>query len=75
MSSCYQTTPKYKNFRDNVRRDDDVYFQLKALGWRTAVVWECATRDKKMLPDYIAQLANWLKSDDEYIEIPELIAD
>jgi DNA mismatch endonuclease (patch repair protein) len=59
-----------KKFSDNVRRDSEVYYQLKKLGWRTAVIWECSIRDKKCLPDYIETLAFWLKSDSEYIEIP-----
>ena len=44
---------------------------MKRLGWRTAVIWECAIRDKKNLPDYIKTLTFWLKSECEYLEIPE----
>jgi DNA mismatch endonuclease (patch repair protein) len=42
-----------KKFTANLRRDGEVYCQLKVLGWRTAVIWECAIRDKKSLLDYI----------------------
>ena len=60
-----------KKFAANLRRDGEVYYQLKRLGWRTAVIWECAIRDKNNLPDYIKTLACWLKSEYEYLEIPE----
>ncbi|SMG65928.1 hypothetical protein BMETH_433_2 [methanotrophic bacterial endosymbiont of Bathymodiolus sp.] len=45
------------------------------LGWRTAVIWECAIRDKKSLPDYIKTLISWLKSEYEYLEIPEILSE
>ena len=59
-----------KKFNDNVRRDSEVYCQLKALGWRIAIIWECGIRDKSNLPTYIKSLCSWIKSDSEYIEIP-----
>ena len=59
-----------KKFSDNIRRDNEVYYQLKKLGWRTAIIWECCIRDKKNLSDTIDLLASWIKSDREYIEIP-----
>lgn len=60
-----------KKFDANLRRDGEVYYQLKLLGWRTAVIWECAIRDKKSLSDDIQTLSLWLKSDCEYLEIPD----
>ena len=62
-------------FEDNVRRDGEVYFQLKTLGWRTAVIWECSIRDKQNLPDSIDLLASWIKSDSEYLEIPSRLVE
>ena len=59
-----------KKFSDNIHRDNEVYYQLKKLGWRTAIIWECCIRDKKNLSDTIDLLASWVKSDREYIEIP-----
>ena len=64
-----------KKFDANICRDGIVYFKLKYLGWRTAIIWECAIRDKTHLPDYIETLMVWLKSDCEYIEIPEAVPD
>lgn len=64
-----------KKFTGNLRRDGEVYYQLKILGWRTAVIWECAIRDKKSLPDYIKTLISWLKSEYEYLEIPEILSE
>ncbi len=72
------STPKQNNkfwvkkFEATIYRDGIVYFKLKQLGWRVAVIWECAIRDKVHLPEYINTLAIWLKSECEYIEIPEV---
>ena len=60
-----------KKFDANICRDGVVYFKLKSLGWRIAIIWECAIRDKSNLPLYINRLVCWLKSESEYIEIPE----
>jgi DNA mismatch endonuclease (patch repair protein) len=60
-----------KKFNATLRRDGIVYFKLKQLGWRVSVIWECATRDKVFLPEHIKTLVTWLKSECEYIEIPE----
>ncbi len=64
-----------KKFNENLRRDGEVYYKLKLLGWRTAVIWECAIRDKKNLPAYIKTLTSWLKSEYEYLEIPDTFHD
>ena len=61
-----------KKFDANTHRDGVVYFKLKRLGWRVAIIWECAIRDKINLPVYLKTLTVWLKSDYEYIEIPEV---
>lgn len=60
-----------KKFNANVCRDGVTYFKLKQLGWRVVIIWECGIRDKKNLPTYIKTLSAWIKSDCEYIEIPE----
>jgi len=60
-----------KKFDANIYRDGVVYFKLKSLGWRTAIIWECAIRDKSNLPLYINRLVCWLKSESEYIEISD----
>jgi len=80
--SCKLTsTPKQNKkfwankFNTTVVRDGVVYFNLKKLGWRVAIIWECAIRDKDHLPVHINTLADWLKSESEYIEIPEFFAE
>ncbi len=60
-----------KKFSGNVRRDSEVYFQLKTLGWRTAIIWECGTRDKSNIQIHIEYTGCWIKSDSEYIELPD----
>jgi len=34
-----------KKFEDNVRRDKQVYAELRELGWHVVVVWECELSD------------------------------
>ncbi len=60
-----------KKFAANLRRDGEVYYQLKLLGWRTSIIWECAIRDKNNLTNYIRTLGCWIRSESEYLEIPE----
>ncbi|MCK5831950.1 MAG: TonB-dependent receptor plug domain-containing protein [Methylococcales bacterium] len=64
-----------KKFNATLRRDGIVYFKLKQLGWRVSVIWECATRDKVFLPGHIKTLVVWLKSEYEYIEIPDFFSE
>lgn len=62
-----------KKFDANLRRDGAVYCQLKIMGWRTAIIWECAIRDKNNLTHYIKTLTCWLRSGNEYLEIPDIL--
>lgn len=49
---CYATTPKTRQeywlpkFMANVERDARKEAQLRELGWRVLVVWECETRGR-----------------------------
>src|SRR4051812_25200282 len=36
-------------FCRNVERDAEVFRDLRRLGWRVAVIWECETRSGRML--------------------------
>ena len=48
----------------NQLRDEQVKRELAGLGWRTATVWECATRGKTALesfPTLINDLDNWIR--------------
>jgi len=44
---------------------------LTGMGWRRAIVWECALKGKTRLPleEVLASCAEWLRSDSERIEI------
>lgn len=53
----------------NVARDQKVLYQLKVLGWRVAIVWECGL-DKKGREMTLQHLAAWLRSNAEYFEMP-----
>ena len=43
--------------------------------WRVLIIWECSTRGKGRLKfeELIANVTNWLKSDEKYLEIRGLI--
>lgn len=56
-------------FTRNVVRDMKVLYQLKMLGWRAAVVWECGL-EKKTREASLQRLVAWLRSGDEYVEMP-----
>jgi len=53
-----------KKITRNCEVDADVEKELEALGWRYAVVWECALKGKarKNLEDSADRLEKWLRS-------------
>ena len=58
-----------KKFADNIERDSRVKEQLSRTGWRTLVIWECATRS----PDwslFLDEASAWISGDSGYKEIP-----
>lgn len=50
-------------------RDKKVMYELEQLGWRIAIVWECALkgRDKMDIHQLIGSLAEWLNTDSKLI--------
>ena len=54
-------------FRANMERDRRTRQQLAQLGWRTAVVWECALRGDRR-QDTVMQLEVWLRGEDPLFE-------
>ena len=56
-------------FTRNMARDQKVLCQLKVMGWRAAVVWECGlTRNRQ--EDTLLRLMLWLRWKSDYLEIP-----
>lgn len=54
----------------NRTRDHQTLATLRELGWRTAIVWECALRGAdRDLDGVVLQLANWLTSDSTELEL------
>lgn len=47
-------------FMANVRRDAAAIDRLVALGWRVAVVWECAIGAAGLESDHFAKLSAWI---------------
>ena len=57
----------------NAERDSEHIQQLSAMGWRAAIVWECALRPRnRMRADPMETLAAWLRSDRPKIIIPRV---
>ncbi len=56
-------------FARNVARDQKVLYQLKTLGWRAAIVWECGLK-KKCREATLQHLQAWLSGSTEYFEMP-----
>jgi DNA mismatch endonuclease, patch repair protein len=60
----YATTPKTRQdywltkFASNVERDARKEGELRELGWRIVIIWECETRDKSLLLIRLAQEFN-----------------
>jgi len=58
----YAYTPKSRvafwtrKFEGNVKRDREARRELKRLGWRVIVVWECQTKDPQTLARRLTQL-------------------
>jgi len=53
----------------NIERDTEVITSLVALGWRVLVVWECATKPKRV-EKTAAEIAFWLQGQEVVGEIP-----
>lgn len=54
-------------FISNVERDERHVERLGSLGWRVAVVWECALRNTTVITT-VNSLREWLDSDNPYFE-------
>ena len=70
----YATTPTTRpdfwkeKFRSNVERDERQRRQLRDMGWRIAVVWECALT-RKTAATAVSRLIPWLLDDVPTLEI------
>ena len=57
-------------FDQNIRRDVRNMSDLKGLGWRVCVVWECALRLRNDMA-VARTIGRWLKSGDRSLVLPE----
>lgn len=62
LTTTPTTRPEFwaAKFEGNVRRDAQAQERLIALGWRVAVVWECALGRARLAPT-LADLAAWIR--------------
>lgn len=56
-------------FARNMTRDQKILYQLKIMGWRAAIIWECGLT-KKAQEATLKRLMLWLRWGGEYFEIP-----
>jgi len=54
---------------DTIVRDKKKIDELSAMGWRIAIVWQCALKNKKSLSCTVDTLVNWITSEETWIEI------
>lgn len=69
-ATCPATRTEFwqEKFRANVERDGRQRRQLQTMGWRVAVIWECALKQKRADPA-LARLIRWLPTDAPTLEI------
>jgi DNA mismatch endonuclease (patch repair protein) len=60
-----------EKFATNKARDLKAVRQLFDMGWRVAIVWECALRSPEM-EDVVKAVGLWVSSPDKQVEIPLL---
>lgn len=58
----------------NALRDTKNIEKLIRAGWRVAIVWECTMRGRRKMEtvDLIETLADWLKGEENRIEVPKI---
>ena len=56
----------------NRQRDLAEQDKLRELGWRVLLVWECAIKGRRKIPEaeLLAQVVEWLKNSSFYTELP-----
>ena len=64
-----------KKLEENAKRDSEVISELRNLGWRVLIIWECEFRRPKInradtLDSIAARAAEFLKSKQKLLEIP-----
>ncbi|MCU7835602.1 MAG: DNA mismatch endonuclease Vsr [gamma proteobacterium symbiont of Taylorina sp.] len=65
---------KWKNkFKLNKTRDFNAHMTLKVSGWRIATIWECATRNEKILKFTISELCKWIEGELDEFDSSEIL--
>ena len=54
----------------NIKRDKSNVKQLKEMGWRIAIVWECAIKMEPLFEKTMSSLEYWIQSEASEITIP-----
>lgn len=70
------TRPEFwqAKFAGTIERDHNAIERLTEQGWRVAVVWECALKQRQDA-EVMIRVAEWLNGNYQFIEIPETPAE
>lgn len=60
-----------EKFAKNAERDRIVREALLSLGWRMAIVWECALRKSHQYETVADMIYSWLKTEEKLLELAE----
>jgi len=64
-----------EKIHENISRDEAAYDQLNLIGWRIAIIWECALKNKGVTNDTVYNICKWLRSGSNNLELPSLNCD
>jgi len=58
-----------KKINGNKRNDQKVLKELKSMGYRVCIFWECVTRDNELFPKAMKKLVKWLSGKNNFLEL------
>ena len=59
----------HKKINGNKNNDKKVISELKSMGYRICIIWECVTRDTKLFSRTMKKVVNWLPGDRKFLEL------
>lgn len=69
-----KTRPEFwrNKIEGNIRRDQQKLSELKKMGWRICLLWECEIKGarEEHLNEVIENISKWLSADDSHLFIP-----
>ena len=70
-----KTRPEFwrKKIEGNIRRDQQNLSELKRMGWRACLLWECEIKgaNEEHLNTVIESISEWLSGEENFLFIPD----